>query len=49
MIKSIVREHKWHPEIIGKLYIDDQDFNGLDFWYNDIKQEVDALKNKKGD
>ena len=36
MIISVVREFHWLPDKIGNLFLDDQDYNGLEFWYNDI-------------
>lgn len=36
MIRMVVREYKWTPETIGNLYLDDMDFLGLEYWYNDI-------------
>ncbi len=46
MMKSVVREHKWLPEIIDGLYLDDADHFGLEFWYNDVKQMNDELKER---
>jgi hypothetical protein len=38
MIVSVVRNYHWTPEVIGKLYIDDIDYQGLIFWYEDAKE-----------
>lgn len=50
MIKSVVGEYKWPPDIIGGLFIDSQDYEGLEFWYNrviEINEELEKLKPKK--
>lgn len=47
MIKTVAREFKWPPEVIGGLFIDGIDFKGLDFWYNDVKEVVKELTPKK--
>jgi len=46
MIKTVVREHKWPPEVIGGLSILNEDtedkgtwfddIESLDFWYRDV-------------
>lgn len=46
MIKSVVRESRWPPDVIGGLFIDEQDYEGLEFWYNDFKEMHDDLKKK---
>jgi len=35
---------KWAPEILGALFIDDRDYEGILFWYNDIKEQADKIK-----
>lgn len=40
MVKSVVREHHWAPSEVGALYFDYQDYYGLIYWYEDVK-EVD--------
>lgn len=47
MILSVVREHHWPPDKIGGLFVDDMDWLGLEFWYNDLRALNDELKNKK--
>jgi hypothetical protein len=47
MIKSVVREYKWSPAIVGDLFLDEIDFEGLVFWYKDTKEIEKALKPKK--
>jgi hypothetical protein len=47
MIKSVVREHHWSPAIVGDFYIDEIDHEGLEFWYNDVKEVSESLKEKK--
>jgi hypothetical protein len=38
MIKSVVREFHWPPEVIGGFFIDDQDYKGLEYWYDDVRE-----------
>jgi len=38
MIKSVARVYRWTPEVIGNLYLDDADFLGLWYWYEDAKE-----------
>lgn len=47
MIKSVVREHHWSPEVISSLYLDGVDYFGLEWWYNDSKEVEESLKSKK--
>lgn len=46
MVKTIVREHKWAPDIIDNLYIDELDYQGLEYWYKDVLEVVKELKSK---
>jgi hypothetical protein len=46
MIKSIVREHHWSPEMISSLFHDGIDYFGLEYWYNDVKEVVQEMKKK---
>ncbi len=45
-----MREHHWPPETIGRLFFDAIDYNGLEYWYNDIikvnKELTDKQNNK---
>jgi len=47
MVKSVVREHHWSPEIIKELFHDNIDYLGLVYWYNDVCEVIDDVKNKK--
>lgn len=49
MIRSVVREHHWSPQIVGDFFIDGEDMEGLEFWYNDLNESHKELKklNKK--
>jgi hypothetical protein len=47
MIKSVVREHNWSPDIVGDLFFDSIDYKGLEFWYNDVVQVSKELSVKK--
>ena len=46
MIKSVVREHHWPPSEFERLYLDDADVFGLEFWFNDIVEVNESLKEK---
>lgn len=47
MVQSVVREHHWAPSEVGALYFDAQDYQGLEYWYNDVKKVSDEIKNPK--
>jgi hypothetical protein len=40
-----VREHHWPPNVIGGLFVDECDYSGLFYWYNDMAEVIDELKN----
>jgi len=42
-----VREHKWTPDVIGKLYVDEIDYHGLIYWYKDVLVVAKELRGKK--
>nr|WP_299067180.1 hypothetical protein [uncultured Allomuricauda sp.] len=52
MIITVVRYYKWPPPIVENLYLDDFDYNGLEFWFNDAKDQdkktKELLNNKNG-
>jgi len=35
MIRAVVRVYQWTPKDFESLYLDDADFFGLEYWYND--------------
>ena len=37
-IKSVVNEYHWPPKIIDNLYCDDIDYQGLIYWYENLKE-----------
>lgn len=45
MIVSVVRNYNWSPDVIGKLYLDDEGYESLWFWYNDTKEVTKKVKN----
>jgi len=47
MIKSVVREHHFHPNEIGVFFVDDIDYRGIKYWYNDIVEVIEQNKPKK--
>jgi hypothetical protein len=46
MIKSVVRQHHWHPKDIDVLYIDRIDHHGLEYWYDDAVEMTDEIEKK---
>jgi hypothetical protein len=46
MVRSIVRNYHWPPDVFGGLFIDAMDHNGLVYWYNDIKAQEPPAKKK---
>jgi hypothetical protein len=44
MVKSVVRTYHWPPDVIGGLFIDNEDYRGLLYWYNDV---IDQKPKKK--
>ena len=47
IIKSVVREYHFTPETIDDLFMDDVDYHGLLFWYDDTLQIQKELKTPK--
>ena len=37
-IKTVALEFKWEPAILGGLFLDNIDINGLYYWYELIKE-----------
>lgn len=46
MIRSVVRQYNWPFFIIDRLYLDDIDHRGLEFWYDDVIKMNAELKKK---
>lgn len=46
MIKSVVREYHWAATQIDALFIDDIDYHGLIYWYNDVNELHKQTTNK---
>lgn len=46
MIKSVVREFHWTFLVIEQMYLDDEDYKGLEFWYNDVVEMTENFKKK---
>ena len=42
----MVREYHFFPNVIGELYIDNQDFEGLEYWYDDVVEVNKQLETK---
>jgi hypothetical protein len=47
MLTSVAREYHWPPEILGGFFVDNVDLYGLEFWYNDVFEVHEELKQKK--
>jgi hypothetical protein len=47
MVLSVVNEYKWPPSVIGKMYVDNYDEQGLVFWYDECVRISKELKPKK--
>jgi hypothetical protein len=47
MIKSVVRQFNWSPEVIDNLYMDGNDYKGLVYWYRDVVEVNEKLRQKK--
>lgn len=46
MLLSVARVFKWaSPKELSLLYVDDYDYQGLGFWYNDALEQERELKN----
>lgn len=46
IIKTVVREYKWPPEVIGGFFFDDHDFDGIEYWYEDILKVNTELESR---
>lgn len=46
MVKSVIRAHHYPPDIVDKLFLDDQDHHGIEWLYNDLKEEQKDLTKK---
>lgn len=44
MIKTVTGEYHWPPNVIGGFFVDDNDYNGLSFWYNMIAEQDKKIK-----
>lgn len=39
LIQSIGRNYHWEPKVYESLYLDDADFFGIYYWYEDVMEE----------
>lgn len=46
MVRSVANEYQWPPNTIGGFFIDEQDFYGLEFWYNCVIENSKKIKAK---
>lgn len=44
MIYSVVMQLRWSPSEIDCLFLDCQDFKGLEYWYDNIAKYAEDLK-----
>jgi len=44
LIVSVARSFKWTPEVLMNMYVDNYDYLGLGFWYNDVKEQNKQIK-----
>jgi len=44
MIRSVVRVYGWTPKDFESLYLDDMDFFGLEYWFNDAVEFNNEIK-----
>ena len=47
MVRSVAREFHWPPDVLGGFFVDDIDYNGLEYWYNDCVEMSKEIKEKK--
>jgi hypothetical protein len=47
MIHQIVLELKWLPTTIGSLFIDSQDYLGIEYWYDAVYKMLKQVEPKK--
>jgi hypothetical protein len=48
MIKTICRTYSWaSPDVISDMFCDDQDYHGIEYWYNDVKEQHKEMNKKK--
>lgn len=47
MIATVGNEYKWPPEIMGGLFFDAEDYMGLEFWYNEVREQTKQIKEMK--
>jgi hypothetical protein len=45
MYRTITEHFKWQPTVIGGLFLDDLDHNGVIFWYDHVV-EVNKKQSK---
>jgi hypothetical protein len=47
MFVSLTREHHWPPSVLEGLFFDAEDYLGLYFWFNDLKEVEEEMKKRK--
>ena len=46
MIKQVVLELRWLPSQVGSLFVDNIDYNGLEYWYETVQKMLRELAPK---
>ena len=46
VIKSIVRNFNWTPNVIDELFLDEIDYKGIMFWYFDLIEQKKKVEKK---
>ena len=47
MVISVVRNHHFTPDVIDGFFLDDIDYHGLLFWYEEAREIEKSMKPKK--
>lgn len=48
IFKTVARTYGWaNPKLLSLMYLDDLDFEGLFYWYEDAKEMHEKSKEKK--
>lgn len=48
MIKTVARTFNWaSPDVLKNMYCDNEDFDGIQFWYEDVIEQHKEIESKK--
>ena len=48
MIRSVVRLYKFTPDVIDRMFVDSEDYHGLEYWFEDAKEYVKEIEKSGG-